>query len=174
MLVAPLVHCRFVSLVPRTWRHVSLSDLQGRKVRSPCQYISLGVSSDLRSSALMASLPGIALPPCSLSRCSAMKICDPLAVGRIRTSRLAYDPFSYLSLWHPVAQLQPPHDPWLASFCHTSLAAYSTAATSLRLGFLWYCTASLGSCLLTARPHWADHYVVGILYRPLRLRVIVV
>ena len=79
---------------------------------------------------------------------------------------VAYDPSSHLSLRHLVVQLQPPHDPWLAPFCHTCLpslpAAYSTAATLLRLGFLWYCTASLGSCLPMARPLTAGHYVVGM------------
>ena len=106
--VAPLVHGRFVSLLPRTSRHASLSSLHGRKVYSPRQYVSIWASGDLRSSALMALLPGIALPPCSLGRCSATKICDPLAVGRVRTSRLVYDPSPHLSLRHPVVQLQPP------------------------------------------------------------------
>ena len=94
VLVAPLVHGRFVSRLPRTSRRASLSDLHGRKVRSPRQYVSLWASGDLRSSALMAWLPAIALPPCSLGWCSATKIRDPFAVGRVRTSRLAYDPSS--------------------------------------------------------------------------------
>ena len=114
VLVAPLVCGRFVSRFPRTSRRASLSDLHGRKVHLPRQYVSPWAGGDLRSSALMAWLPGIALPPCSLGRRSATKIRDPLAVGRVRTSRLVYDPSSHLSLRHPVVQLQPPHGPWLA------------------------------------------------------------
>ena len=109
VLVAPLVHGRFVSHLPRTSRRASLSDLHGRKVHSPRQYVSLWASGDLRSSALMALLPGIALPPCSLGRCSATKIRDPLAVGRVRTSRPVYCPSSSSSLGYPVVQLQPPY-----------------------------------------------------------------
>ena len=56
----------------------------------------------------MALLPSIALPPCLLGRRSTTKVRDPLAVGRVRTSRLVYDPSSYLSLRHPLVQLQPP------------------------------------------------------------------
>ena len=107
--MAPLVRSHFVSLLPRTSRRASLGDLQGRKVHLPRHYVSLWASGDLRSSALMVLLPSIALPPCSLGRCSDTKIRDPLAVGRVRTSRLVCDPSLYLSLRHPVVQLQPPY-----------------------------------------------------------------
>ena len=120
-LVAPLVHGRFVSPLPRTSRRASLSDLHGRKVHLPRQYVSPWAGGDLRSSALMAMLPGIALPPCSLGRCSATKIRDPLAVGRVRTSRLIYNPSLHSSSRHPVARLQPPLDPWLAPYCYPTL-----------------------------------------------------
>ena len=66
----------------------------------------------------MALLPGIALPPCSLGRCSATKIRDPLAVGRVCTSRLVYDPSSHLScgiLWFSYSHLT---GLWLTPYCH--------------------------------------------------------
>ena len=40
VLVAPLVHGRFVSPLPRTSRSTSLSGLHGRKVHLPRQYVS--------------------------------------------------------------------------------------------------------------------------------------
>ena len=78
-------------------------------------------SGHLRSSALMAMLPGIALPPCSLSRSSATKICNPLTVGHVRTSRLVHDPSSLPSLRYPVVQLQPPY----RSFAGTPLLSFA-------------------------------------------------
>ena len=117
VLVAPLVHGRFVSPLPRTPQRVSLSGLHGRKVYLPRQYVSLWAGGVLRSSALMAMLPGIALPPCSLGRCSAAKIRDPLAVGRVRTSRLVYDP----SLTSPCGI------PWLGYSLPSILGSHPTA-----------------------------------------------
>ena len=122
VLVAPLVHGRFVSPLPRTSRRASLSDLHGRRAHLPRQCVSIWASGDLRSSALVASLPGIAPPPRSRGRYSATKIRDPIVSGRVRTSRLVCDP-SLTSLCGI---------PWLGYSLPSILGSHPTA-TLLRL-----------------------------------------
>ena len=71
-------------------------------------------------------------------------------------------------LWHSYSHPRIigwyPLDP-VAPLAHLPLLAprgLLYGCNSLRLGSLWYCTASLGSCLPTARPLLAGHYVVGM------------
>ena len=59
--------------------------------------------------------------------------------------------------WHPLCPVAP-----LAHLPPLTPRGLLYGCNPLRLGSLWYCSTSLGSCLPTARPLSAGHYVVGM------------
>ena len=94
----------------------------------------------------MALLPGIALPPCSLSRCSAKKIRDPLAVGRVRTSRLVYDPSPTSLCGIPWLGYSPPSFPG----SHPTATFYPFARSLLIIALMGICRGAGPFCTLPA------------------------